>query len=271
MYFNNIFYLNEKQYRFINEICFKNFIKDFKKETGIDTYHDAIKKGISKNNYTEQFFYLRYRIFTNYKEYINEFFNLLENYGYNMINEIIRSMCLIGETTFIKLEDSIKNYVLLCPFINDIENNNGKITIHSNLFGDYSFITTLNYLSNNPDALSLIIYYVTKQYCHIMSWDLIKCLENASLITYNLPYYFFGYYYHTIIKQDESIIDVANSFVIDEETRDRLFKGRLVVETPKEDLNKKLAEAKNYLHPEEDFNKPLIIALNKEREKYYYK
>ena len=59
MYFNNIFYLNEKQYRFINEICFKNFIKDFIKETGIDTYHDAIKKGISKNNYTEQFFYLR--------------------------------------------------------------------------------------------------------------------------------------------------------------------------------------------------------------------
>lgn len=244
MGYNDIFYENEEKYMNLNQNQFKNFIELFRKETGIDASKLYEKEGIEKDDYISQFYYLKYIVYTYYPKFINVFFNLLDNCGYDLSSEIIEAMKLIGRNSTSILDEDIKQYILLSPYIDDITNNKGKFTIHSNDFGDYSFMSTKKYLENNKEAIKLIKGYYTALFCHQMSWEMMKYLDDASIITSLLPSYFTGTYYHTTIRNEDGIIiDIANESVFDDQTRDFLFKGKIICETKKEDLENCLNDA----------------------------
>lgn len=104
--------------------------------------------------------------------------------------------------------------------------------------------------------------------CHNASWKVIQYLKNASLITELLPYYFEGTFYHSVVRDANGmIIDLANSAVYNEEIRKKLYHGQIICETKKGYLEKKLDEAIRFSSKEdieEDFSKPLLLALHKQ-------
>lgn len=264
----DIFYANEGRYLSVNENHFKKFFDCFTKETGIDVCNLAISSGVSKDSYAEMFFYIRHIILMKYPKYVKYFFELLDVSGYDMSMEIIYAIRSIGKNATYSLDEDVIRYVLLSPYINAVTNDHGKITICSEEFGDYSFITTRKYLYENKKALYLIQNYITQGYCHIMSWELMKYLENVSLVTSLMPSYFEGTYYHSVIRdQNDLFIDAANEAVFDNDTRDYLFKMQDVVETKKEDLHSRLIEAKIVADEKSEdfgFNPALLLTLHKE-------
>lgn len=179
-------------------------------------------------------------------------------------------MKLIGRNTTNILCEEIKQYVLLSPYINGITIHQGLISIYSE-FGNFSFYSTRKYLQENQKALKMINDYITQGYCHHLSWQLLNYLEKANLVTSLLPAYFEGNYYHSVVRnQDGFIIDVANEIVYEEEMRDFLFKGHIVVETEKENLDKRLQEA--ILDEDEEskklnFTSAMLLTLHKEYKK----
>lgn len=117
----------------------------------------------------------------------------------------------------------------------------------------------------------MINQFTTQGYCHHLSWELMTYLEKANLVTSLLPAYYEGNYYHSVIRnQDGFIIDVANEAVYDDDTRDLLFKGHIVVETEKENLDKRLQEAimdEDEESKESNFAKAMLLTLHKEYKK----
>lgn len=272
MRYKDIYYQKEEQYHSINQQHFKQFVESFTKDFKIDITEMTRKKGVQSNDYCKQFFILKYMVNLYYPQYIYEFFHRLEESGFDVSSEIVDAMKQIGRNTINTLNESVSQYVMLSPYINNVSINNGKITIYSDKFGDYSFYSTRNYLKENKKALKIINKYTTQGYCHHLSWELISYLEKVKLVTTLLPAYYEGNYYHSIVRnQDDFIIDVANEAVYDDDTRDLLFKGHIVVETEKENLDKRLQEAimdEDEESKETDFVKAMLLTLHKESKKY---
>ena len=268
MKYKDIFYLKEEQYYAINQRHFKNFVESFKNEFRIDITELAKSEGIPNNDFVKQFYLLKYAINLYYPKYIPEFFARLEASGFDVSSEIVDAMKTLGVNTIDALDEDLKQYILLSPYIQGLSINQGKIMIYSDEFGDYSFYSTRKYLLSNKKALAFIRKYVTQNYCHQASWSLIQYLDNANLLTSLLPAYFEGNYYHSVIRnQDGLIVDAANQVVYDEKTRDFLFKGNIVAETKKEHLNCQLQVAKeeeDHESKEIDFPKALLLALHRE-------
>lgn len=271
MGYSDIFYLKEERYYSINQRLIKRFLDIFKSETGLNWQSILEKTDIPTDDYRKIFFFLRYTIIMNCPKYIPIFFKILEDCGFDMSSEVIYAMKLIGKNTFNKLDCGLEHFILSSPVIDSVTNKDGNITIFSEEFGNYSFISTRKYLYNNKRALFLIQRYLTEGYCHNISWELMKYLEDASLITSLLPSYFEGEYYHSVVRNSDGlIIDSANNIVIDDETRDYLFKSNDVVETRKENLEERLKEAIKDEDEESikiDFPQALLLALHKESKK----
>lgn len=230
----------------------------------------ARKKDIPMDDYCKQFFLLKYIVNLYYPQYICKFFQRLEKSGFDVSSEVIDAMKLIGRNTTNTLCEEVKQYVLLSPYINGITIHQGIISIYSE-FGNFSFYSTRKYLQENQKALKMINDYITQGHCHHLSWQLLNYLEKANLVTSLLPAYFEGNYYHSVVRnQDGFIIDVANEIVYEEEMRDFLFKGHIVVETEKENLDKRLQEA--ILDEDEEskklnFTSAMLLTLHKEYKK----
>lgn len=264
----DIFYANEEQYYSVNQSRFKFFLDLFQKETGLNWRNLVANSDIENDDFTKIFYELRYIILLYFPKYISTFFKLLEEWGFDVSSEIIDAMKVLCRNTINYIDEGIKEYLKLSPAIDYISNDKGKITIHSDEYGDYSFCSIRKYLALNEKALWLIKNYETQGFCHQMSWELMNYLEQANLITTLLPSYFEGQYYHTVIRnQDGLIIDIANEAVYSDDMRDFLFKGHDVIETEKKDLKIKLSDA---IASEDDksksinFPNAMLLALHKE-------
>lgn len=170
MGYKDIFYQREEQYHSINQQHFK-----------IDITEMIRKKGIPSDDFCKQFFILKYMVNLYYPQYIYEFFHKLEESGFDVSSEIVDAMKLIGRNTINTLNESVKQYVMLSPYINDVAINNGKITIYSDEFGNYSFYSPRKYLQKNKKALKMINQFTTQGYCHHLSWELMTYLEKENL------------------------------------------------------------------------------------------
>lgn len=268
MGYSDIFYLKEEKFYLANQKLFKNFLDFFRRETGLDWQSLIAKTDIPVNDYRKLFYFLRQTIILNFPKYVPIFFKLLEDSGFDMSSEIIYAMKLIGKNTFDDLDEDLKQYILRSPIIDAVSSKKGKITIFSEEYGDYSFSSTKKYLYENKKALYLIQNYLTEGFCHQMSWEIMKYLNDASLITSLLPSYFEGEYYHTVIRDNNGlIIDSANEAVFDDDTRDFLFKGHDVVETKKIDLEYNLRQAikdEDDKSKEIDFPPAMLLTLHQE-------
>lgn len=265
MGYQDIFYQNEEQYYLSNQLHFKKFIEDFKVQTGIDVRMEAIRFGISPRDYRSMFFYLKYKVKLCYPSYISFFYQLLEDSGYDVSSLVIEAMKQLGKGP---RDQDVFDYVKLSPYIDEVTTMKDKVTIHSETFGDFSFLPLRTYFRENKKALYLLKYFQTIGCCHQMSWELIKTLENSRLITSLLPSYYVGTYYHTVIcDQNEFIVDAANEIVYDQETQDFLFQGTIVSNTKKEELEVQLAKAVAFEDEEskkKQFPKALLLALHSE-------
>lgn len=282
MDYESIFYQNEEQYTKINNERMKNFVYLFLKVSRINVEEINSIYDIKENDYMDFYDSLKKVVFRFYPNLIPIFYELLKQNGYNMIYEIQEDMFYLGSTTNKGLNKEEKNILKLSPFIKDIDYQQSKITLYSEIFGNYSFYSIRDYFRDD---------YLVKKYirkircssndkkggiCHNSSWELMQLLNNASLVTELLPYCYESTYYHSVIRnEDGMIIDVANEVVYDEKIRKDLYQGKIICETKKDDLESNLYDAivaSQNPYIEEEFNEPLLLALHRQcidkRKKY---
>lgn len=248
MGYNDIYEENQGKYEISNRTIFSKLLAEFKKNTGLNIDHLTRAYAIDTSDSAKEFMFLKWVIFTYQQKYISYFYELLDSLGYDMFSEVIDTMKLIGKDSKETISPDVIEYALISPYIDGItihKSHAGLVTIHSEELGDYDFYPSRLYLQDNANALGLINDYLTAGFCHQISWHMMNHHDKCELITSLLPSYFEGTHYHTVVKLDSGmIIDSANEAVYDETTRDYLFKGKDICKTDKEDLNKRLEEAK---------------------------
>ena len=262
MNYYQIYWENEGKYISINNQKFRNFLKDFIEKTGLMKV-EVLNFG---QDYTELYYRIREFVLTKHPEYIPLFYQMLEERGFNMDDEILLLIRTIGKE--MELQEETKEYFLLSLYIEEIEKQADKYIIHSKQLGDYAFYTAYQYLINNPLAKNLLNTYFMEQNCHYASWELMKCLDGASLITCLLPSYFEGEYYHSIVQDKTgAYIDLAYGVVYDKETGDKLFLDKIISSVKKEDMAATFSLAKQKeATVKSDLPPTLILALyNKEQ------
>ncbi len=263
MNYYKIYLENEGQYRDINRQKFREFITEFGNKTGLINL--KVINSYENSEYEELYYRLREFVLTKHPEYRTLFYEILEQKGFQLKDEILLAMRIIGNEANTTLDSNIKDYLLLSPYINEIRTQEGKFYIQSNIFGDFSFDTTYHYLQNNPHLKDLFDFFLVKQHCYQASWELIKYLKDASLVTFLLPSYFEGNYYHAVVKDDKDLyIDLAYGCVYDEEVRKKLLAGEIVSEIKKEKIQESLeiAKAQESLESKkEDLPPTLVLAL----------
>ncbi len=267
MNYYQIYENNEGKYLAINDQKFKEFIVNFNKQTKI------IKSDIL-DDFTSQYVELYYRIrsfvLTKYPEYITLFYQMLNQAGFNLEDEIFLTMRIIGRELETNISKDWQEYLLLSPYIDNIMSQNGKFIINSKEFGDYAFYPACNYLQD-PEIRNLLLCYLGSNYCHQSSWELIKQLNNANLVTLLMPYYFVGNYYHSVVRDVNGFyIDLVNGCVYDEMMGEKLFSQNIVSEIRKEDLELRLDKAQQEESAESknaDLPPALVLALHNQSQK----
>ncbi len=256
---------NEEKYTNINNQKFKKIIELFGLKTGLIKL-DVIKKYQDDYPYVELYYNLRDFVLTEHPEHIVLFYEILNQAGFSMEDDIFLAMRTIGSLSDSTIDKNIKDYFLLSPYIDDITVSNGKFNIFSNKFGEYSFYSTYHYLKNNTNAMDILKNYVVQSYCHHVSWELIKYLDDANLVTCLLPSYFEGNYYHTIICDKNGFyIDAAYGCVYDKKTGEKIFANKIVSDVKKDDLDSLLEIAKQEESEEskkEEIPSALLLALH---------
>ncbi|MCX4364880.1 MAG: hypothetical protein OSJ70_03825 [Bacilli bacterium] len=271
MGYKDIYDTYQEKYEKTNRLKFREFLEAFKRETGVDISTLARAYDIDTQDAAKEFCFLKWCLFNYNHKPLSYFYELLEDFGYDMFSEIIDTMSLIGKDTKVMIDPDVVNYAKISPYINRItvdNRKNGLVTIHSDELGDYSFYPSRVYLSNNTGALKLVNEYETAQFCHQMSWEMMNHFDKCELVTSLLPSYFEGTHYHTVLKNSEGlVVDAALEAVYTEETRDILFKAEDICLTPKEDLNAKLKlaiEAEDEESKKIDFPNAMLLTLHEQ-------
>lgn len=269
MDYESIFYHYEEQYKNLNNERLKDFITLFCSKTKIDRREIELIYLVKEGDYEDLFLSLKDYTFKFYPQFISLFYQLLEESQYHMVYDLLDSMFILGSTTNKKLNREKSKMLLQSPYIQNISYENCKIMLNSPL-GNYAFYSLRDYFRGNYEVMS----YLRKNielggHCHNVSWDLMSKLEKASLVTELLPFYYEGTFYHSIVKNnvDGMYIDLANEVVYDEEIRQNLYQGQIICEASKEELENHLYDAivaSNKPNIEDDFYKPLLLALHKQ-------
>lgn len=271
MGYNEIYDKYQTQYEISNRIKFREFVEAFKKETGVSA--DGLMEAyqVNHDDPASVFYFLKWVLFNYNRKYIPYFYELLDNFGYDMFSEIMDTMTLIGKDTHTNVSSDVINYSLISPYINRItvdQSQKGLITIHSDELGDYSFYPSRVYLNNNEGALNLINKYKTSGFCHQMSWELMNHHDKCTLVTSLLPSYFEGTHYHTVLRDNNGlVVDAAMEAVYTEDTRDMLFKPEDICITEKEDTERKLElaiEAEDEESKNIDFPNAMLLTLHEQ-------
>ncbi len=261
---------NEGKYVNVNNQKFKKIIELFGIKTGIIKL-DVIKNYQHDYPYVELYYNLRDFVLTKYPEYTSLFYEMLNQAGFSMDDDIFLAMRTIGSLSDSTIDKNIKDYFLLSPYIDNITISNGKFNIYSNKFGEYSFYSIYHYLKSNETAMDILKNYRVQSYCHHASWELIKYLDDANLVTCLLPSYFDGNYYHTLIRDKNGFyIDVVYGCVYDKEIGEKIFANKIVSDVKKEDLDSLLEIAKQEESGEskrEEIPSALLLTLHNQNKR----
>lgn len=269
MDYESIYYQYEEQFAIKNQMHFKLVIEKFVKKTGIDIEEVKVIYSVCENDYITLCSCLKDYLYYRYPEYLPCFYYFLKKSNFKMYYDYLDAILILGENVNGYLDENIKKFILHSPYIEDIHYNKELISLKINNGKEYSFYSAKDYFKNNSSIMHIL---KDKDFlignCHNASWRVIQYLENASLITELLPYYFEGTFYHSVVRDANGmIIDLANNAVYNEAIRKKLYHGQIICETKKEDLENSLYDAivaSNNPNIEDDFNEPLILALHKQ-------
>lgn len=268
MDYESIFFEYEEQYKDLNNQKLKEFVELFLGQTKIDIEEVKLIYMVKENDYDDLSRSLKDYVFKFYPQYISLYYQLLEESHYKMFYDILDSMFILGVSTNKRLNREKSELLLNSPYIENISYNNGMVVLNS-CFGKYSFCSLRDYFRGSYSKMA----YVRNNNnmpgdCHNVSWDLLQILDNASLVTQLLPFYYRGTFYHSVVQDEDGMfIDLANEAVYDEEVRKNLYQGQIICKTKKEDLESHLYDtitASNNPYIEEEFNKALLLALHKQ-------
>jgi hypothetical protein len=261
---NELYYELEDKSADINLHKFQEFIDNFYNAIG-NNLDKLVVSDIGSDCPIEKFYYIKYLVCTYLKKYREVFYQVLESTGYNMKSELIDMMKLMGKTNDAKYDGELLNYVLENPYVNCITFDGDVIIIRSDKLGDISFISPSTYFKNNSEALN-IVNGKTDHLCHLVSSELLECVDNSKIITSLMPSYFEGTYLHSYIKDDKGfIIDGANQVVLLNDDYNRLFEPSIITECSKEELYKAYVEAlkSGRVKESEGYYIPVAVALDK--------
>ncbi|MDE5631068.1 MAG: hypothetical protein K2I70_05655, partial [Bacilli bacterium] len=116
----------QTKYETSNRIKFKAFLDIFKKETGINISSLASVYNVDITDPAKEFYFLKWVLFIYNRKYIPYFYELLDNFGYDMFSEVIDTMKLIGKDTHKNVASDIISYALISPYVDEITVDNGK-------------------------------------------------------------------------------------------------------------------------------------------------
>lgn len=272
MDYESIFYEYEGQFTIKNNLLLKNVIDNFVRKTGIDIEEIKVMYSIDEDDYMTLYCCLKNYLYYLYPEHLPILYYFLKKYNFKMYFDYLDAIVMLGEEVNGHLDEKIKDFVIHSPNIDEIHYEKRLISMKINNGKEYSFYSAKDYFKNNSAIMNIL---KDKDFlvgnCHNVSWEVIKYLDNASLVTELLPYYFEGTFYHSVVKDEFGMfIDLANNAVYNEEVRKKLYHGRIICETKKGYLEEKLDEAINASSIEnitEEFNKPLLLALHKQSKK----
>lgn len=257
---------HEGQYRVSNHLIFKNFLKEFVSISGIDMKELVVSYQLAEDNYTDLFWILHSYLFNHLPDLIPSFYELLEKYHYKLGTDYISMLRLAGNNTEYELKDVVKQFLTRAPYIEDVSDCKGKITIHSGQLGNITFYSTAKYFQNDYLIRYLLENFPTENECHNISWKLTKVLPGSILITSLIPMPFEGTCYHTTVRnQDGMIVDAANGVVLEEECYHQMFQDEVIVETKASDLERRLCETS--LMESRSYPSALVLALHEQKKK----
>ncbi len=256
----------EGKWRISNHAIFHKFLEEFSAISGIDLSELAETYGVEKTDYTNLFWILHSYLFNHKPEMIPSFYQQLETYHFNLNNDYISLVRLVGHNTEDRLTPAVRNFLMRAPFIDDVSDSNGKITIHSEKAGDISFYSTMRYFSEDFLIRYLLKNFPTIEECHNISWKLTKKLPGSTLVTSLVPMLFEGTHYHTVVRDASGfIVDAANGVVYEERDFHRLFQDEIVSETKHGDLEQCLSETS--LMEGRSYASALVLALHNQKKK----
>lgn len=242
-----------------NETHFRELLNTFFRKYGRFTLSSEIKNA----SYAHQFYSLKNFLQGNYPVYYYSLFEEMDSHGYNMRFELIDAAKVIGRKENRILKSQLFDYLKRSPIISEITKDATSFHVQSNCFNEIIFESIFDYLRKYPQALYWIENYIIEQYCHNISWELAKSLDNANLITALIPSYFTKEYYHSYVEHEGHIIDAANNTVYDRDVYEYLFQPKELSNTPGDIIEEKYREviSSDLFNSLRDKNLPQALVL----------
>lgn len=266
--YRQIFDEYEGKYRIQDKKIFGEVLEKFKQETGIDWRWIALDEHIEPTDYTTIFWLLHSKLFNidEFRRLIPIFYKILEQYNYNLLEDYISFIRLVGTYSPHGIPNNVRNFISKAPYIDKIEDNKDGITIHSEKLGNITFYSTSKYFSNNYFVGVLLRNHKVDRQCHNVSWALMDYMPGSTLVTSLIPSSFSGTAYHTVIRDRENlIVDAANSCVYSEDEYHKLFQDEIICETKVENSNEDFS--KTSLLEGRGMANALVLALHQQQKR----
>lgn len=239
--FYKVYYENEAKYLKVNNECFKKIIDLFCLNTGLDL---SPIMGKSNMDYISLVFYLDDYLCKSHPEYVSVLYGIMSKMGFNSLHHIYGYIKELSFEETSELNQDVRNSISGCSCVDDIKLEDGNISVYSDLLGTFSAIRLRKYFEGNSSVLEYLNNTYLSNRCHHVSFELMAYIPGATLVTYLLPSYFLGTYYHSVVRDANGmVIDPVVGIVLDEDTRTRLFGGTIVTETKGSELLDRFLEA----------------------------
>lgn len=269
MTYRQIFDEYEGKFRIQNKDTFRLFLEEFKEYSGIDWKIIVQNEHLDPTDYTNIFWSLHTALFNidELKRVIPQFYQLLEKYHFNFEEDYISFARLIGSHMVDSLPNNVRNFVMKAPYIDDVSDNGGKVTIYSEKLGNITFYSTNKYFSGNYFMEALFRNNKITGECHNISWTLMDYMPGSTLVTSLIPSSFLGTTcYHTVIRdRDSLIVDAANSCVYEEADYHNLFHDEIICET--KDTERHEALSQTSLLEGRGLANAMVLTLHKQQKK----
>lgn len=268
MTYRQIFDEYEGKYRIQDKEIMKKFLEEFKVLSGVDWQCIAENEHLPLTDYIRIFWRLHTLLFTMNElgKYIFLFYQLLEKYHYNMREDYVSLVRLVGQNTSYCLPDNVRNFIMKAPYVDRIKDDLGYITIYSEKLGKITFYSTHKYFEDHRFVSSILRNNQVVRECHNISWKLMDFMPGSTLVTSLMPSTFSGTSYHTVIRDKKNlIVDAANSCVYAEENFHSLYQDQIICETKVEKIHSALSETS--LLEGRGMANAMVLALHNQQKK----
>lgn len=200
-------------------------------------------------------------------KYVDEFFNILSKYNYNMKQEIKDAITKLGSLKNPNKNSKIINKLINSPIIQDISFNGKNIfKITSRQYGNIKFQLANDYFRNDTRVKNYINNNELLNKCHKHAYYLSKLYPNYYSITALCPHYFQDFYHHsyTYDKDSNKIIDLCSNSVLDLNQYYKIFEPKNISIILNSEVEKELKITEENTNQYFDLYELLKIALYKQ-------